>query len=129
MKVNELKELLKQNGLGLSGNKAELIRRLSSNAVVESSAAAAATTAANDSKKRTVCRKVTPDTIANEADQGSKKQKVAVVFTDVQCLPRTREMQLKTSDMNLTVLGVDEAGRGPLAGYVCLFKFYYYAIF
>ncbi|KAL3800004.1 hypothetical protein ACHAWO_004682 [Cyclotella atomus] len=115
MKVAELKELLKQNGLGLSGNKAELIHRLSSNAVIQSATAAAA--AGNDSKKRTVSRKVTPDTAADEADDdGSKKQKVAVVSTDVQCLPRTREMQLKTSDMNLTVLGVDEAGRGPLAG-------------
>ena len=34
----------------------------------------------------------------------------------VGCLPRTREAQLKTRDSGVAVIGVDEAGRGPLAG-------------
>jgi hypothetical protein len=110
MKVAELKELLQQNGLGTSGNKADLIHRLTSDAVMQSAAAVAGT------KKRTISKKVTPDSIANGTDDGSKKQKVAIASSDAKCLPRTRETQLKTSNMNLTVLGVDEAGRGPLAG-------------
>ena len=37
------------------------------------------------------------------------------------CLPRTRELCLKSEldNENLIVIGVDEAGRGPLAGPVC----------
>ena len=34
----------------------------------------------------------------------------------VECLPRTREAQLKSKDSDIAVIGVDEAGRGPLAG-------------
>lgn len=35
------------------------------------------------------------------------------------CLPRTREQTLQKSIDNIMVIGVDEAGRGPLAGPVC----------
>ena len=41
-------------------------------------------------------------------------------FANVQCLPRTREIQLLDAQIDLetklAVIGVDEAGRGPLAG-------------
>ena len=47
----------------------------------------------------------------------AKKEKEEVAAPA--CLPRTREQSLRKSIDNIMVIGVDEAGRGPLAGPVC----------
>ena len=33
-------------------------------------------------------------------------------------LPRTRQLEIETKDNDIVVMGIDEAGTGPLAGYV-----------
>ena len=118
MKVTELKDLLKRKGLSLSGNKIDLIHRLTTadtegnttNTKVKSRLKS------TNNKRHKNDHIVTPNT--QEDDKiNSKKQHVAVAPSDGTCLPRTREIQLHfASDKDLIVIGVDEAGRGPLAG-------------
>ncbi|KAL7465228.1 hypothetical protein ACHAXS_005559 [Conticribra weissflogii] len=56
-----------------------------------------------------------------KANQSSKIVTPSIEdLENIDCLPRTREFQLKKAHDNpstaLTIIGVDEAGRGPLAG-------------
>ncbi|KAL3795542.1 hypothetical protein HJC23_009255 [Cyclotella cryptica] len=141
MKVSQLRELLRQKGLNVSGNRADLISRLACDrqngekvppAVrkikKDSSGDSATNKRAPDSKKRRVGPTVTPDIdkpcSTPSSNSNDTAQKVGVVSSSslveshesVKCLPRTREMQLRSEDTDLIVIGVDEAGRGPLAG-------------
>lgn len=116
MKVTELKDLLRQNGLSPSGNKKVLIDRLLS--AEAASQKREDTSSHSDSKsigtkRRKLNRKVTPESSDSTTDC---ENQVSVQSNGAKCLPRTREMQLRSSDKNLMVIGVDEAGRGPLAG-------------
>ncbi|KAL7500660.1 hypothetical protein ACHAWT_009892 [Skeletonema menzelii] len=97
MKVVELKDMLKKRGLPVSGIKSDLIERLTTSA--DCSIAAAA-----DKPKRV------KEATAKSTTSSSKKKSSST--EESYCLPRTREHQLPS----FTVIGVDEAGRGPLAG-------------
>jgi hypothetical protein len=129
MKVAELKQLLKQKGLGMSGNKGELISRLASNendgqkiSYHEQEPDSEKKKRASDNKKARISRTVTPNTdvsctaSSTKLDDKQKQQILVASNESVKCLPRTREMQLQSSGKDLMVIGVDEAGRGPLAG-------------
>ena len=115
MKVTELKDALRQNGLSVSGNKMELIHRLTA-AKLKDSTQTKSLSSANQqpNKRRKTHRTVTPD--ADEDETTNTSQQILVAPEHVHCLSRTREIQLQSSDDNLIVIGVDEAGRGPLAG-------------
>ena len=96
MKVVELRDMLKKRGLPVSGVKSDLIDRLTA-----SSAGALAT---SNKPKRTKAKSKTTSKSSSST-------------TDSYCLPRTREHQLQQQQSSsLLVIGVDEAGRGPLAG-------------
>ena len=71
-----------------------------------------ATTSAIDTKKTTCSKKKSVKDIDAPTDES---EPLAL------CLPRTRELALKSelNNASLVVIGVDEAGRGPLAGPVC----------
>jgi hypothetical protein len=147
MKVSQLRELLGQKGLNMSGNKGELINRLASNrqhekkvpaVVLETEQESSGNQQRTDSetnkrargnKTRRVGTMVTPDIDQScttfSANLNNPAQKLGVASSSslaespasLKCLPRTREMQLRSSkDNDLIVIGVDEAGRGPLAG-------------
>ncbi|KAL7515159.1 hypothetical protein ACHAWX_000807, partial [Stephanocyclus meneghinianus] len=147
MKVSQLRALLRQNGLNVLGNKGELISRLTSNGqngkkvpadVIETEeessgnqrrAGSETSKSARGNKKRRGRPLVTPDIDQSftsfSAHLKNPAQKVGVASSSslaeypksLKCLPRTREMQLRSSkDTDLFVIGVDEAGRGPLAG-------------
>jgi ribonuclease HII len=63
------------------------------------------------SKKKTKSKKANAKATTNSNDEG--------VVQDAGgdcCLPRTQENQLKKGQLQLQVFGIDEAGRGPLAG-------------
>lgn len=124
MKVTELKDILRQNGLNVSGNKKTLIDRLLSSktsvkGITHTPQKEEEPTSKGNSyskscgMKRPKRRKVTPDSSDSTADY---RNQIPVELSEVNCLPRTREMQLKSSQKDLMVIGVDEAGRGPLAG-------------
>jgi ribonuclease HII len=103
MTVVELKDMLKKRGLPVSGIKSDLIDRLTSSS--SSNVLDATTSAASNKPKRV------------KASMTSSKSSSAAA--DSYCLPRTREHQLQSkqpSSSSLIVIGVDEAGRGPLAG-------------
>ena len=106
MKVVELKELLKQRGLPVSGVKKDLIDRL--------------LTSSDDNNDGAATGSVTAITAAAAAVDKPKRIRTTTTnkatSADNYCLPRTRELQLKSKQPSLTVIGVDEAGRGPLAG-------------
>ncbi|KAL7553327.1 hypothetical protein ACHAWF_016606 [Thalassiosira exigua] len=104
MKVSELRDLLRQRGLAVSGVKAILIERLASS----NDASKDATTGAHPTAKRARKKRSLDIPIPNA---------IATTQT-VDCLPRTRERQLQSRDSGSkpAVIGVDEAGRGPLAG-------------
>ncbi|KAK1747415.1 ribonuclease H2 subunit A [Skeletonema marinoi] len=92
MKVVELRDMLNKRGLPVSGVKSDLIERLT---------ASSDSPAASNKSKRTK----------------SKTTSKSSSTTDSYCLPRTREHQLQSQQQSsLLVIGVDEAGRGPLAG-------------
>ena len=115
MKVTELKDALRQNGLSVSGNKMELIHRLTA-AKLKDSTQTKSLSSANQqpNKRRKTHRTVTPD--ADEDETTNTSQQILVAPEHAHCLSRTREIQLQSSNDNLIVIGVDEAGRGPLAG-------------
>lgn len=109
MKVSELKDLLRERGLGVSGVKSILIERLtSSSSTYEPSSTTDEQSMpqpkAKRARKKSVVELTTPQAASVAVD----------------CLPRTRELQLqskhKDTNTKLFVIGVDEAGRGPLAG-------------
>ena len=99
MKVSELKEILKERGLAVSGIKSVLIERLKSSSTDAPTIKASSSTQPKAKRAR---------------KKKSEEESILPQATSVDCLPRTREMQLLKS--NLFVIGVDEAGRGPLAG-------------
>ena len=106
MKVSELKDLLRKRGLGVSGVKSVLIERLTSSKTEPSS---------------TVDEQSMPQPKAKRARKKIESEAIPqAASVAVDCLPRTRELQLqskhKDTNTNLFVIGVDEAGRGPLAG-------------
>eukprot|EP00984_Skeletonema_dohrnii_P010338 scaffold4024_cov123-Skeletonema_dohrnii-CCMP3373.AAC.3 len=97
MKVVELRDMLKKRGLPVSGVKSDLIERLTTSSD---------SPAASNKPKRITKSKTT-----------SKASSISSSTTDSYCLPRTREHQLQQQQSSsLLVIGVDEAGRGPLAG-------------
>lgn len=117
MKVTELRELLKSRGMAVSGVKSELVERLllkDTNANV------------NDEKEQV--QEVDDDAIMKQQRRkrvkatttSNKSTTKSAAATDSYYLPRTREKQLQSKKNNknntLQVIGVDEAGRGPLAG-------------
>ena len=107
LKVSELRDLLREKGLVVSGVKSVLIERL-----LTSDGCDPTTPKAKRAKKKSV-----------EALPASKLKTTSRTAGEVvDCLPRTRELQLQSAhedpNTNLAVIGVDEAGRGPLAGYV-----------
>jgi len=104
MKVSELKDLLKERGLAVSGIKSVLIERLKSSS----------TDAPTNNTVKGSSSSTQPKT---KRARKKKSEEVSIQqASSVDCLPRTREMQLLKSNSNLFVIGVDEAGRGPLAG-------------
>jgi ribonuclease HII len=105
MKVVELRDMLKKRGLPVSGIKSDLIERLVSSSSSSDVPTATTATSNNKPKKRVKAATTTTTTTSKSS-------------SDSYCLPRTREHQLKSkqSSSSLTVIGVDEAGRGPLAG-------------
>lgn len=115
MKVTELKDALRQNGLGVSGNKMELIHRLTA-AKLQDSTQSLSSANQQPKKKRKTHRTVTPDADEDENIKSTQQISVASSSEQAHCLPRTREIQLQSLDDNLIIIGVDEAGRGPLAG-------------
>ena len=110
MKVSELKDLLRDRGLGVSGVKSVLIERLTSSSTYEPSSTADEQSMPQPKAKR--ARK----------KSGVELTTPQAASVAVDCLPRTRELQLqskhKDTNTKLFVIGVDEAGRGPLAGQV-----------
>jgi len=108
LKVSELRDLLRQSGLAVSGVKSVLIERLAL-------ATESPPTTNNDA---------TIEDVGNLQPKAKRARKKSVSETPsppaVDCLPRTLELALlsahKDSNTNLVIIGVDEAGRGPLAG-------------
>jgi hypothetical protein len=154
MKVIQLKELLKQNELPVSGAKAELVDRIMSmkqaagasssetptTAFAVANGGNASSTSGSEETKpkgrttrrgKSVLETTATNGIVDTAEsserntskgKGSSKGAEATVTAAtvaseaVDCLPRTRELQLTSKNASLFVVGVDEAGRGPLAG-------------
>ncbi|KAL7451304.1 hypothetical protein ACHAWC_003130 [Mediolabrus comicus] len=115
MKVAELRELLKKRGMVVSGVKSQLVERLllkedTNNVNNEKEEEAGDATIKQHRRKRV---KATTSSIKSTAAAATAK-------TESYYLPRTREKQLQSKQNNnnktLQVIGVDEAGRGPLAG-------------
>ena len=52
------------------------------------------------------------DTITKNNRKEPKKHKKS----SKDSLPRTRQLEIESEDNNIVVMGIDEAGRGPLAG-------------
>jgi hypothetical protein len=115
MNVSELRGLLRERGLAVSGVKSLLVERLSKYV-----------TYGNLDPDRIIefsqldCSNIMPKAKQAKAEsQLNVLEKIpAQSDLNVHCLPRTRELQLLAThiDTNLAVIGVDEAGRGPLAG-------------
>ncbi|KAL9185269.1 hypothetical protein ACHAXT_003046 [Thalassiosira profunda] len=116
MKVEELRDLLRKRGLAVSGVKSMLVERLAASYDESLNAEGAPNTShvtpaqkeGTQPKAKRARKKSTPNTSPKAASSSS----------GVDCLPRTREVQLQSSQDggNLAIIGVDEAGRGPLAG-------------
>lgn len=105
MKVVELRELLKQRRLPVSGVKADLIGRL----LDSESVAAAGADGANDKPKRSRAT-------IKKSNSSKSNSSSTTATADTYCLPRTVEHRLQSNNSSLQIIGVDEAGRGPLAG-------------
>ena len=52
----------------------------------------------------------------NDSSNSIKSKEVQRPDTSITCLARTRELQLVNDRPSIRVIGIDEAGRGPLAG-------------
>lgn len=106
LKVPELRALLRRRGLAVSGVKATLVERLTAAAPAATQHHEATTNGAEHRRPRPT------------AKRARKKGAPAQAPSAPECLPRTRELQLlaKEPGTDLAVIGVDEAGRGPLAG-------------
>lgn len=77
-------------------------------------------TSINDTTKKATKAKKAKATQSKKKSSSSAASTPGDISSDVtknDCLPRTRENELKsTIDKSLQIIGVDEAGRGPLAG-------------
>lgn len=123
MKVAELRDLLRQRGLAVSGVKSVLIQRLLASATAQDTGernSCSSNDSAQDvstSKPRVKRARAKAST---KAGSDAPSQASASTPNGVDCLPRTRELSLQSShddsETILAVIGVDEAGRGPLAG-------------
>ncbi len=119
MKVAELRELLKKRGLAVSGVKSQLVERLllnndTNNVNNEKEEQEADDDDDDDATKKQQRRKrVKATTSSNKSTTAAA---ATTAKTDSYYLPRTREKQLQSKNNTLQVIGVDEAGRGPLAG-------------
>ena len=125
MKIPELRLLLRKRGLAISGTKSILVERLKTdlqraitvNVVKENSNARS--TILVPKSKRTQMERPTGEIIPAQTAFNAR-----VLLPHCDCLPRTRELELLSSHSsttpkkakNLVIIGVDEAGRGPLAG-------------
>jgi ribonuclease HII len=69
-------------------------------------------TTASTKKKATKSKMSTKKTKTKEAAVGEGAEEAKTIA----CLPRFREGELMEENSNLHVMGIDEAGRGPLAG-------------
>lgn len=117
MKVLELCALLRERGLPISGTKSTLVERLTSNDELHTPSPT------NDTAKHAVINAILPKSKRTkveyqEAEKATQSASSARAPSRCDCLPRTRELQLisKATNNHLVVIGVDEAGRGPLAG-------------
>ncbi len=120
MKIPELRQLLRERGLAISGTKLRLVERLktvlsgATNVVRENDGMS---TVIVPESKRTKVERPTGEIPAQSFN-------ARVLLSNCDCLPRTRELELLSSHdsttprkaNNLVIIGVDEAGRGPLAG-------------
>ncbi|KAL3792937.1 hypothetical protein ACHAW5_006844 [Stephanodiscus triporus] len=126
MNVVELRGLLRERGLAVSGVKSLLVKRLNDyvtndnlgpNRTIEFSQQDYSNIAQEAKRARAESQL---DLSENTLQPSSKTPPLAPSVDNVHCLPRTRELQLLAApivpDTNLAVIGVDEAGRGPLAG-------------
>lgn len=117
MKVPELRQLLRERGLAISGTKSTLVERLSLSVQVATENAVSEVIVLPKSK-----RTKTEYQTGEETTQSASS--TVALTSQCDCLPRTRELQLLSSHKistnnkasNLVIIGVDEAGRGPLAG-------------
>ena len=124
MNVSELRGLLRERGLAVSGVKSLLVERLSKyvtngnpdpdriidfSQLVYSNIVPKAKRAKAESQL---------NVLENTPQPSSKTPPLAPSDFNDHCLPRTRELKILAAyiDTNLAVIGVDEAGRGPLAG-------------
>ncbi|KAL7440325.1 hypothetical protein ACHAXH_004561 [Discostella pseudostelligera] len=114
-KVLELRALLRGRGLPISGTKSTLVERLTNNDELHTPSPT------NDTKELAVSdvivQKSKRTKIECEEEKSTQPASSASAPSRCECLPRTRELQLTSKATNrLVVIGVDEAGRGPLAG-------------
>lgn len=109
LKVVELRDLCKQRGLAVSGVKSVLVERLTSSS---------GTNVHHDRVDICTGAPTTKRTKKKRASVTASPQPTVSTQAALDCLPRTRELQLNSKDPggNLAIIGVDEAGRGPLAG-------------
>jgi hypothetical protein len=127
MNVTELRGLLRERGLAVSGVKSLLVKRLNDyvtndnpdpNRIIEFSQQDYSNIAPEAKRARAESQLDLSDNTLQPSYKTPPLAPSAVV--NVHCLPRTRELQLLAApidpDTNLAVIGVDEAGRGPLAG-------------
>ena len=119
-----MRQLLREHGLVTSGTKSILVERLSS----ELQTSALST---NELTENSVSDTIVPKRKKSKIEYptGGTTHSGAPP-SRIDCLPRTRELQLlsshtnttttttttTTKSKNLVIIGVDEAGRGPLAG-------------
>ena len=124
LKVSELRDLLREKGLAVSGVKAVLINRLLESVGYDSTTTCAIAGATEDvSNNQPKAKRVKKKSVDVQPTSNLKTSPPAAGEV-VDCLPRTRELQLKSAhedpNTTLAVVGVDEAGRGPLAGCVSI---------
>jgi len=119
-KVSELRDLLRERGLAVSGVKSVLIERLTAATATDAPASANTNVATKDDPVdlQPRAKRVRKKSSVESIPQPTVRTKAQDVPPSVDCLPRTRELYLKSKEpgANLAVIGVDEAGRGPLAG-------------
>ena len=124
MNVSELRVLLRKRGLAVSGVKSLLVERLNKyvtsgnpdpDRVIEFSQLDYSIIVPKSKRAKAENKLKVSE---NTPQPSSKSPPLAPSGFNDHCLPRTREIQLLAAhfDSNLAVIGVDEAGRGPLAG-------------
>ena len=78
-------------------------------------------------KQKRTKRQSSPKNIENgqssKGKKNNKKESKKENEISKESLPRTRQLEIETEDNDIVVMGIDEAGRGPLAGCVFMFTF------